>query len=63
MRIWDEIELYKSGEKSRAFVANNLYFSLKYGLAGVSRLRFMQLAPRSQTQVTATAEMAIYSEL
>ena len=38
MRIWNEIELYKSGGKSRAFVANNLYFSLKYGLAGVSRV-------------------------
>ena len=38
MRIWSEIELYKSGEKSRAFVANNLYF-LKYGLAGVSHSR------------------------
>ena len=37
MRIWNEIELYKSGEKSRAFVANNLYF-LKYGLAGVSHV-------------------------
>ena len=35
MRIWSEIELYKSGEKSKAFVANNLYF-LKYELAGVS---------------------------
>ena len=35
MRIWNEIELYKSGEKRRTFVANNLYFS-KYGLAGVS---------------------------
>ena len=35
MRIWNEIELYKSGEKRRAFLANNSYF-LKYGLAGVS---------------------------
>ena len=35
MRIWNEIKLYKSGEKSRAFLANYLYF-LKYGLAGVS---------------------------
>ena len=35
MRIWNEIELYKSGEKWRGFLANNLYF-LKYGLAGVS---------------------------
>ena len=26
MRIWNEIELYKSGEKSSAFLANNLYF-------------------------------------
>ena len=26
MRIWNEIELSKSGEKSGAFLANNLYF-------------------------------------
>ena len=37
MRIWNEIELYKSGEKIIAFVANNWYF-LKYGLAGVSHV-------------------------
>ena len=24
MRIWNEIELHKSGEKSRAFLADNL---------------------------------------
>ena len=35
MRIWNEIELYKSGEKSRASVANNFYF-LKYGLAALT---------------------------
>ena len=35
MRIWKEIELSKSGDKSGAFLANNLYF-LKSGLAGVS---------------------------
>ena len=33
MRIWNEIELYKSGGKSRAFLANNFYL-LKEGLAG-----------------------------
>ena len=37
MCIWNEIKLYKSGEKSRPFLANYLYF-LKYGLAGVSHV-------------------------
>ena len=37
MRIWNEIELYKGGEKSRAFLANNL-FCLKQGLASVSHV-------------------------
>ena len=64
MRIWNEIELYKSGEKSRAFLANNLYF-FKSGLAGhASHVEtVMQMAPKSQNQVTATAEIPIYSEL
>ena len=62
MRIWKEIELYKSGEKSRAFLANNLHFLHRDYLVRPT-LRFMQLAPKSQSQVTATAEMPIYSEL
>ena len=37
VRIWNEIELYKSGENSRAFLANNWSF-LKQGLAGASRV-------------------------
>ena len=37
MRIWNEIELFKSCEKSRAFLANNLY-CMKQGLAGVSHV-------------------------
>ena len=62
MRIWNEIELYKSGEKSSAFLANNLY-CLKYGLAGVSHVEIYATGSKSQTHVTATAEMPIYSEL
>ena len=37
MHIWIDIELYKTGEKSRAFLANNLYF-LKQWLAGASHV-------------------------
>ena len=37
MRIWNEIELFKSCENSRAFLANNLY-CLKQGLTGVSHV-------------------------
>ena len=54
------IELYKGGKKSRAF--HNLY-CLKYGLAGVSHVKIYATGSQSQTQVTTTAEMPIYSEL
>ena len=60
MRIWNEIELYKGGEKSRAFLANNLY-CLKQGLAGVSHVEIYATGSQSQTHVTATAEMPMQS--
>ena len=60
MRIWNEIELFKSCEKSRAFLANNLY-CLKQGLAGVSHVEIYATGSQSQTHVTATAEMPMQS--